>query len=145
MAKVESLVNKFGKMAGWNSVTVNLFGRDLEAIQEIGYDDNVEVEHIYGAGQMPIGYGDGNYKANCKLVVNTEELINILDAIPEGKRISDSVPTDVTVQYEYQDRIVTDTCRNFRITGLGKEVKQGDKVVGQALECFLTHIDWNVK
>lgn len=51
-------------MAGWNSVTYNLYGRDVEGISELGYDDNIEKEMIYGAGRMPIGVGEGNYQGN---------------------------------------------------------------------------------
>jgi len=141
---IDKLVNKFGKMAGWNSATCNLFGRDLEGISELGYDDNVEVEAVKGAGQMPIGYADGDYTANCSMNLFAEEVSAILDSMPQGKRLSDAVPTDFIVQYEYNGKIRTDILRNFRITGLGKEIKQGDKVIGQKVTTFCTHIDWNV-
>lgn len=141
---IENLENKYGKMAGWNSVTYNVFGTDIEAMLEFAYDDNVEIEQIYGHGKMPIGYAEGNYVANASVTLHTEAITAILAAIPEGKRISDAAPADIVVQYEYQDRIVTDIIRNVKITGLGKEAKQGDKVIGQKVTLFCTHIDWNV-
>lgn len=144
MPQVENLVNKFGKMAGWNSATSNVFGRDIEGIFEVSYDDTIESEKIMGAGGMPVGFGDGNYEANCAVGVYAEEVSAILDSIPPGKRVSDAVPTDFIQQYEYDGKIRTDIIRNFRILGLGKEIKQGDKVIGQKLVCFCTHIDWNV-
>lgn len=144
MPQAQNLTNRFGKMAGWNSVTLNLFGRDVEGILDISYDDNVEHEKIMGAGNMPIGYGEGNYAANVSITLHMEEVNEILKNIPPGMRISDAAPVPVIAQYEYQDRILTDVINFFKITGLGKEVKQGDKVVGQKLTCFCISINWNV-
>lgn len=143
MAQVTTLVNAFGQMAGWNSMTFNFFGRDFEGIMEVGYDDNVEKENIYGAGKMPIGQGEGKYEAKMKIVVVKEEVTAMLDSIPAGKRMQDAASSDAIIQYEYQNRVYKDICRNVSITKLGREVKQGDKVVGQVLEVILTHIDWN--
>ena len=140
--QIDNLINKFGKMAGWNSATMNLFGRDVEGISEFSYDDNVEHETILGAGKYPVGYGEGNYSANVSITLYKEEVNAILQSIPAGKRISDATPVDVVVQYEYDNEIVTDIIRNFKITGLGTDVKQGDKVVGQKVTAFCTHIDW---
>ena len=143
MAEVTKLVNAFGQMAGWNSVTTNFFGRDIEGINELGYDDNVEKENIYGAGMMPIGQGEGKYEAKMKLVLVKEEVTSMLDSLPPGKRIQNAAPSDIIVQYVYQDRVYKDIIRNVSITKLGREVKQGDKVIGQILEVICTHIDWN--
>lgn len=144
MPQVENLTNKFGKMAGWNSVTLNLFGRDVVGITELSYDDDVEHEKVKGAGGMPIGYADGNYEANVSMTLHMEEVEAILKNIPPGMRISDAAPVPVIVQYAYQDRIQTDIISFFKITGLGREVKQGDKVVGQKVKCFCISINWNV-
>jgi hypothetical protein len=143
MSQVTTLVNAFGKMAGWNSLTSNFFGRDLEGIMELGYDDTVDKELIYGAGKMPIGYGEGNYAAKMKLVLVKEEVTAILDALPPGMRIQDAAPSDFIVQYLYDFRIYKDILKNVTITKLGRTVKQGDKVVGQEVEVILTHILWN--
>lgn len=144
MAQVTTLINAFGKMAGWNSVTLNLFGRDLEGILELGYDDTVDQENQYGAGKFPIGYGESNYKAEIKIVITMEESIAMLDALPPGKRIQDAAPSPIIAQYEYNNRIYKDVIQNFKPTKLGRTVKQGDKVVGQVLEGIISHIDWNV-
>lgn len=144
MAQVTRLINKFGKMAGWNSATYHLYGRDVEGISELGYDDSVEKEKVYGAGRMPIGFAEGNYDANCSLKLYKEEVVALQDSLPPGVRIQDLPPTDVVVQYEYENRIVTDIIRNFQVVGLGKAVKQNDKTVEQTVECMCSHIDWNV-
>ena len=131
-------------MAGWNSATLNLYGRDVEGISELGYDDSVEKELIKGAGRMPIGVGEGDYIAKITLKLYQEEVIAIMDSLPPGVRLQDIAPTDVIVQYTYNTRIYKDIIRNVEFTKVGKAVKKGDKTVEQTLECICTHIDWNV-
>lgn len=145
MAEVTKLINAFGRMAGWNSVTLNLFGRDVEGISELSYDDTVSKENVYGAGKMPIGTGEGNYEANVGLKLYKEEVIAILDSMGNGKRLQDAEPTDVIVTYEYKNRVYKDIIRNFQITSNGSSVNQGDTTVDQTIECMCSHIDWNVK
>lgn len=131
-------------MAGWNSVTLNLFGRDVEGISEVSYDDTVDKELIYGAGKMPIGVGEGDYKAKFGLKLYQEEVIAIMDSLPPGVRLQDIISTDVIVQYTYNTRIYKDIIRNVEFTKVGKAVKKGDKTVEQTVEVICTHIDWNV-
>jgi hypothetical protein len=144
MAKVVTLINAFGRMAGWNSVTLNLFGRDVEGIAEVSYDDTIDKELIYGAGKMPIGVGEGDYKAKFGLKLYQEEVIAIMDSLPPGVRLQDVAPTDVIVQYTYNARIYKDIIRNVEFTKVGRAVKKGDKTVEQTVEVICTHIDWNV-
>lgn len=131
-------------MAGWNSVTLNLFGRDAEGIAEVSYDDTIDKELIYGAGKMPIGVGEGDYKAKFGLKLYQEEVIAIMDSLPPGVRLQDIAPTDVIVQYTYNTRIYKDIIRNVEFTKVGRAVKKGDKTVEQTVEVICTHIDWNV-
>lgn len=144
MAKVVTLINAFGRMAGWNSATLNLYGRDVEGISELGYDDSVEKELIKGAGRMPIGVGEGDYIAKMTLKLYQEEVIAIMDSLPPGVRLQDIAPTDVIVQYTYNTRIYKDIIRNVEFTKVGRAVKKGDKTVEQTVEVICTHIDWNV-
>lgn len=143
MAEVKSLINAFGRMAGWNSVTLNIYGRDAEGISEIGYDDSIEKELIKGAGRMPIGVAEGDYVAKMTLKLYQEEVIAIMDSLPAGTRIQDIAPTDVIVQYVYNSRIYKDIIRNVEFTKIGRAVKKGDKTVEQTVEVICTHIDWN--
>lgn len=143
MPKVPKLINAFGRMAGWNSVTMNIYGRDVEGISELGYDDEVDKELIYGAGRMPIGVGEGDYKAKMTLKLYQEEVIAIMDVLPPTIRMQDIIPVDITVQYEYNFRVYKDIIRNVEIKKIGKAVKKGDKIVEQAIEVICSHIDWN--
>jgi hypothetical protein len=144
MAKVTTLINAFGRMAGWNSVTMNILGRDAQGISEISYDDEVPKELIKGAGKFSVGVGEGDYNAKFGLKLYQEEVIALMDALPPGVRMQDILPFDVIVQYAYNTRIYKDIIRNVEITKVGKAVKQGDKTVDQTLEVICSHIDWNV-
>lgn len=139
-----TIINKFGRMAGWNQVQLVLFGRTVEGIASLSYDDNVEKETIMGGGKYPIGTGEGNYKAKMELELYAEEVHAILRSAPAGTRLQDIPATDVPVLYEFKDRIDKDVIRGFEFTGVTKEVKQGDKVIKVKVGCFLTHIDWLV-
>jgi hypothetical protein len=144
MSRVPTLINAFGRMAGWNSVTMNIYGRDVEGISELSYDDEIDKELIYGAGRMPIGVGEGDYKPKFTLKLYQEEVIAMMDALPPLIRVQDIIPVDVVVQYEYNFRMYKDIIRNVEIKKIGKAVKKGDKTVEQTVEVICTHIDWNM-
>ena len=56
MALLGTLINKFGKIAGWNSVKVVMLGRQIEGITALSYKDSKEKDNIYGAGEFPVGH-----------------------------------------------------------------------------------------
>ncbi len=139
-----TVVNKFGKIAGWNSVTVNLLGRDVEGITEVDYSDKKGKENVYGKGDMPIGRGSGNYEAKASVVLSLEEEMAIQKSLPRGKRLTDIAPFDVLVEYEYGGYMYRDRIRNCEFTGRSVAVKQGDKKIANKHELIPSHIDWNI-
>ena len=46
MALLGTLINKFGKIAGWNSVKVVMLGRQIEGITALSYKDSKEKDNI---------------------------------------------------------------------------------------------------
>lgn len=144
MALETLLINKFGKLAGWNSITATMMGRDAEGIQELSYGDSLEKENAYGAGKMPIGRGEGNYAAFASLTLIKEETDAIQLSLGPGKRLTDIAPFDIAVSYDYLGNILKDRIRNCEFTGRSVEVKQGDKVIATKYELIVSHIDWNV-
>ncbi|MFV0501273.1 MAG: hypothetical protein ACK5MH_06770 [Bacteroidales bacterium] len=139
-----TIINKFGKLAGWNSIKSTMMGREPEGISEIQYGDNVDKENIYGVGKDPIGRGEGNYKANASVTLTLEEVNALQMSLPRGKRLSDITPFDWTVEYDYNGFKYRDRIRNCEFTGRSVEVKQGDKTIGSKFELIVSHIDWNV-
>lgn len=139
-----TLINKFGRVAGWNSVTATMLGRDLEGITELEYDDSVAKENVYGAGGMPVGRGHGNYEAKASITLLKEEAVALQLSLAPGKRLVDIAPFDIAVSYEYGGMIYKDRIRNVEFTGNSVAVKQGDKQIATKYELIVTHIDWNV-
>lgn len=142
--KVSNLINKFGKLSGWNDVTVNFLGRDVEGITDIEYDDDVDIETVMGAGGDPIGYGEGNYKAKASFTLYNEEWNAIQMSLPPGSPVSSIAPFPVIVEYDYNGMKLKDVFV-AKIKGRGVAVKQGDKTIGnKANIVVLGRIGWGV-
>ena len=141
------IINKFGVLTGWNSITVNLFGRDLEGITEIEYSDEQTIEKASGAGAYPQGEEEGNYAAKASLTLFSEEVNALLEIMPPdpvlGKRLQSIPPFDIPVLYENNGKVVKDVIRNCRIKTVGKAVKQGDGKITIKLELKASHIMWH--
>ena len=136
------VINKFGTMAGWTSVTCRALGRDIVGIRKIAYSDETEMENEYGAGNMPIGQSVSNYKASASIELTIEERLGLQTALPAGKRIQDIEPFSVVVTYDYQGQIFTDIIHNCRFMNNGVDVKQGDKTISTEHNLLTTHIEW---
>jgi len=137
------LINKFGKMGGWNDVNIKIFGRKLEGITEFEYSDEQELENVMGAGEFPIGQSDGNYSAKASITIFTEEMRALLDSLPPRTRLQQIPPFDVIVKYQYGTRVYIDRIRNCRFKNNGSAVKQGDKTISFKIDLLTTHIDFN--
>ena len=144
MARVSSLINKFGKMAGWNSVTANLLGRDVEGITELEYSDEVEKENVYGAGNMPIGRAEGNYTPNASITLLLEEVNALQNSLPPGKGVHAIAPFPIVVEYEYNGFVKRDIIHNAEFKGRGVAVKQNDKTIAYKFPLVISHISWNM-
>ena len=140
-----TIINKFGTMAGWNDITVNLLSRDVEGITELAYDDTVQKENQPGAGMYPVGRSKGNYEAKASITLYKEEIDAIKEALPAGARIQDILPFDINVQYQKADgSVVKDRIRNCEFTNDGVDVKNNDGTISTKLDLIVSHIEWNV-
>jgi hypothetical protein len=140
-----TIVNKFGTLQGWNTVTANILGRDVEGITELAYDDKEKKENVYGAGKYPIGRGRGNYEPKASITLMKEEVDALKLSLPPGKSIRDIAPFDMVVQYETENGIILkDRIRNAEFMGDGVEVKQNDMTITTKYELLISHIEWNV-
>lgn len=139
-----NITNKFGNLSGWNNVTLNLLGRDIEGITELEYDDEQEIEVVYGAGNMPIGHSAaGNYAAKASITILQEERQALMAALPLGKRLQDIAAFDVIASFEVSGKVYTDVIRSCRIKNNGVAVKQNDKSIAFKLELVPIKIDFN--
>lgn len=142
MAK-PTIVNRFGTLTGWNRTTFNWYGRDVEGITELAYDDNVDWTNEYAANKMPIGEGEGNYEAKASVTLLIEEMRAMSDKLKKGERIQE-ILGEAIVEYEYGGKFYKDVIYNIRIKNRGVDVKQGDKKIATKHELKTSHIDWNV-
>ena len=55
-----------GRAYDWGDVDFQMPGLNIQ-VQEVSYNDELEKEVVYGAGQKPRGYGEGNYKSEGKI------------------------------------------------------------------------------
>ena len=144
MDKRTSIINKFGKMAGWNSVTVNMMGRDLEGINELEYNDSIDIDVIRGAGSVPVGYGEGNYEAKAAISLYLEEWNALQRSLPSGMSVAEIAPFPIVAEYEYDGFKMKDVFV-VKMTGRGVAVKQGDKTIAHKSDLVvLGKINWNV-
>lgn len=139
-----TIINKFGTMQGWNSVTVNLLARDVEGISALSYNDTVEKENVKGHGMFAIGRSEGNYEAECSMTLYKEEVDAIKKALPKGKRIQDIAPFDIIVVYKKKDGTITkDIIHNAEFTTDGVDVSQGDGSIATEYPLIISHITWD--
>lgn len=144
MADVK-IINKYGTLQGWNSVTVHLLGRDLEGITALNYNDSVTKENAYGAGKFPVGRTEGNYEPACTITLLKEEMDGIQEALPPGMRIQDIPAFPIESVYETKSgRIQRDRIMNCEFTNRAIEVEQSDGSIAMECELICSHIDWGV-
>lgn len=139
-----TIINNFGKLTGWNNITLNLLMRDVVGLLEISYSDTTKKENAYGAGGMPVGRTEANYEAKASITLLKEEVDAILNALPKGKRLQDIEPFDIIVLYEKKGEILKDRINYCEFTGNAVEVKQNDGSIAVKLELIVSTIDWNI-
>lgn len=131
-------------MKGWNSIIVNLLGRDVEGITEVNYTDTQAKANEYGGGGYPIGRSYGNYEAEASITLYKEELDGLRLSLGVGKRIQDIAPFDIIVMYEDESGVIMkDIIRNAEFTNDGVEVAQSDGTIATQLTLLISHIDYN--
>lgn len=139
------VTNKFGTMQGWNSVIINILGRDVVGVTAIKYLDSEAKENVYGAGKYPIGRSRGNYEPEASITLYKEEIDGIKAALPVGVRLQDIAPFDIVVQYTTEDGIILkDVIRNVEFTNDGVELEQNGGSITTELELIISHILYNV-
>ena len=67
-----------GRAYDWGDVDFQMPGLNIQ-VQEVSYNDELEKEVVYGAGQKPRGYGEGNYKSEGKISLLRDDYDELLD------------------------------------------------------------------
>lgn len=127
-----------GKAYSWGDVDVKIPGLVLN-LTEISYDDEQDMEEIYGKGNKPRGYGVGNYKASGKMSMLRDDYNDLLDYC-KRQRISFfnvEIPT-IAVSYADNDEPTRiDELRKVHFTKRSNKAAQGDKSLSVDIDLLI--------
>ena len=141
---MKPLIN--GRAYDWANIVVRLSNGTipLVGITKITYEDEEEVENIYGAGKFPVSQGSGNYTATASITLPVEEIIKI-QRTTGSKRLQDVPYFDITVSYLHPqaDKQINDTIKNCRFTKNSRDLNQNDKTFPIELALVVSHIEWD--
>lgn len=127
-----------GVTYGWADIALKIPGLELE-LQSIDYGDELEKEASYGMGQLPKGYGRGNYKATCKLGMLMDDYEQLSDwCKSRGNTLYGLMIDKIVVNYAAgEGRIHTDIINDITITKVDNKAAQGDKTLPIDIECLV--------
>ena len=133
-----------GVEPSWANLTVNIAGFPETGITAINYDDEQNIENIYGAGQNPVarGYGNITPKASVTLLRTAVEAIR---AASPTKRLQDIAPFDIIVVFVPINgtTLITHRIRNCQFLKDGLDIKQGDTKNETQFDLIPSHIEFS--
>lgn len=143
----KQLVN--GKVYDWSSVTITASGMENMEPTEISYDDEQELEFIYGKGGSPRGYGTGNKKNSVKINLLREdfnEMCRVIKAQGYRNFYSYTIPKIVVSYADEGASTCTDVLTNVKFSKRSFKAAQGDKSMsvsldGQAMSININGLD----
>jgi len=128
-----------GKMYDWGDLTIVYPGSvpfGIIGVQSIDWNEEKEIEPIYGAWNKPIGYGTGNWKADGKLTITLEAYAELNLLTPEG--IFNTSPFNIVLVYANTgEPLHTVQLLNCKWTKKGNKASQGDKKMEVELDFII--------
>lgn len=121
-----------GKCYDWSSVTIDISGMDSIELQEISYDDEQELEVVYGKGGKIRGYGTGNQKNSVKLSMAREDFNEMIRVImSKGYRsfYKYIIPKIVVSYADEGAQTTTDVLTKVKLSKRSLKAAQGDKTM----------------
>ena len=117
-----------GKNYDWGDVDVKLPGLDL-VVQEVSYDDEMDMEESYGYGHRPRGYGTGNYKASGKLSLLRDDYEEFLAwCKSQGTPFYKLTIPSIVVSYANEgEKTHMDELKKVKLIKRAHKAAQGDK------------------
>lgn len=130
-----------GKNHDWSDVRIKFPDFELEVL-EISYDDELEKEAKYGAGNKPRGYGSGNYKASGKMSLLREDYIELTTyAKSKNKGIYDLLIPKIVVMFANDNLpMQVDVLPNVTFTKKSNKAAQGDKTLKVDIDFIITGV-----
>lgn len=133
-----SIIN--GKAYDWGDVNVDIPGLSLQ-VQEISYDDELEKEVVYGKGQRPRGFGEGNYKSEGKLSLLRDDYDDLVTYC-KNRNIGLYKLVIPKIVISYADGIArtkTDVLYSVTFTKTSHKNAQGDKSLKVDLDFLIVN------
>lgn len=118
-----------GRKYAWEDISIMLANQPGIGIQDISWDEEKELEGIYGIGSKPIGYSQGNWKAEGKVTILVEDY-QILLAYARGLRggIFDFKPFNIIVNYANDEEVPhTTLLMQCKFAKKSRKASQGEK------------------
>jgi hypothetical protein len=133
-----------GVRHSWASIRLNILGLSIQGLVSINYGSQTMIENHYGAGQLPVDRGEGNYQASASLTLRKYEVERIYSALPPGSQLSDIPPFDIPVIFTQKgsDAQVKNILRNVQFTGDNRSFSQGQTALDVELPLVISHIDY---
>ena len=127
-----------GKAYDWGDVDIKVPGLSV-VVKEISYDDEQDMEEVYGRGNKHRGYGTGNYKASGKLTMLRDDYNDFLawckaKGVPFYKL---DIPSIVVSYASEGDRTRIDELRKVKFVKRSNKASQGDKSLTVDLDMMI--------
>lgn len=131
-----------GVAHSWANLDVRISGVLVTGITKISYNEEQEMENIYGAGQYPVARGYGRIKADGSITLLREEIEEIRAGSPTG-RLQDIAPFPIIVSFLPQagQKIKVDVLHDVQFADDGLEISEGDTSNSKELKLILSHIE----
>lgn len=126
----KQLIN--GKAYDWSSVTISASGMENIEPSEISYDDEQEVEPIYGKGGKMRGYGTGNKKNSVKISMLREdfnEMCRVIKKKGYNSFYNYIIPKIVVSYADEGASTTTDVLKKVIFSKRSFKAAQGDKSI----------------
>jgi hypothetical protein len=136
-----ALIN--GKSYEWADIVINILGTPFAGVTSIEYEDNQEMENIYGAGNRPVSRAYGNFKPTAKVALLMEE-VEAIQAVPGIGGVLQRIPEfDITVAFLDSALIPRiHTIKNCRFTKNLRKVNQGDTSIACEIDLIISHVEF---
>lgn len=145
------LINGFSY--GWSNISVYISNiLPVLGITSIEYSYSAVVENLYGAGNLPLYRGVGNYTFEGSIELYKEEVVALQAAArlqnplnTEGY-LSGILPFDITISYLDASgaKIITDKLIDVQFSDNKSGGKQGDTSLTTQLKLVIGSIEWGL-
>ncbi len=130
-----------GRVFAWKDIAIiTPWGLSFSA-QEISWDDEKDIESIYGTGGKPLAWAEGNWKAEGKMTLLIEEYQRLLMSTRGNTNsgIFDMplFPIVVTFMYEIGGPIHVVNLLDCKFVKRSRKASQGDKKLTVELDFLI--------